>query len=77
MMIYVDIQYFNEKKIYDAYVDEKMSAESIINELKLYFGDGGINLFSLVNQKMLCEGKSLKQQGVKGGDTLILIMEEK
>lgn len=74
-MIYVDMKCFHLNAKADLFVDDMISVDNLLTEItKTFPFDKDLAyLFSTDNKKMLFRDMSLKEQGVKGGDTLILI----
>lgn len=74
-MIYVDVNVFNKDKKYDLKFDETMSVIQMLTELKAYieFNVENTYVFSKNLKKELTQTKTFEEQGVLGGDTLIIV----
>lgn len=71
-MIYVELKLFPECTVYDMHVDENAYVSEVVEELMCYVGEAK-ELFSVRMQARLTPGETLMHQGVKGGDTLVLV----
>ena len=74
-MIYVDVNIFNKEKRFDLKFDETMSVFQMLTELKAYIELNVENtyVFSKNLKKELSQTKTFEEQGVLGGDTLIIV----
>lgn len=74
-MIYVDVNVFNKEKRFDLRFDETMSVFQMLTELKAYIELNVENtyVFSKNLKKELSQTKTFEEQGVLGGDTLIIV----
>lgn len=74
-MIYVDVNIFNKEKRFDLRFDETMSVFQMLTELKAYIELNVENtyVFSKNLKKELSQTKTFEEQGVLGGDTLIIV----
>lgn len=74
-MIYVDVNVFNKDKMFDLKFDETMSVIQMLTELKAYieFNVENTYVFSKNLKKELTQTKTFEEQGVLGGDTLIIV----
>ena len=74
-MIYVDVNIFNKEKRFDLRFDETMSVFQMLTELKAYIELNVENtyVFSRNLKKELTQTKTFEEQGVLGGDTLIIV----
>lgn len=74
-MIYLDMKCFQMKKNIDITLDETISVNELLSEISSTFPlyESDAQVISTRNKKLLSKTKSLKEQGVLGGDTLILI----
>ena len=74
-MIYVDVNVFNKEKRFDLRFDETMSVFQMLTELKAYIELNVENtfVFSKNLKKELSQTKTFEEQGVLGGDTLIVV----
>lgn len=74
-MIYVDVNVFNKDKMFDLKFDETMSVIQMLTELKAYIELNVENtyVFSRNLKKELTQTKTFEEQGVLGGDTLIIV----
>lgn len=74
-MIYVDVNVFNKEKRFDLKFDETMSVFQMLTELKAYIELNVENtyVFSKNLKKELSQTKTFEEQGVLGGDTLIIV----
>jgi len=77
-MIYVDMKLFNMRKTVDIKLDEEILVSELLDEIEAYFPIKRelSFFFSTRNKQLLNEDESLKNQGILGGDTLILIESE-
>lgn len=73
-MIYVDMKFFHERKSIDLRVDDTVTVLEILKVIERVFFIKEVNsLIVSVNRKeILCKHRTLAEQGVQGGDTLIL-----
>lgn len=78
-MIYVDMKCFSMKKTLDVKLDEEVLVSELLKEMEKYFfiNKESSQIVSTRNKQVLSKKLSLKQQGVLGGDTLILVEGEK
>ena len=78
-MIYVDMKCFSMKKTLDVKLDEDVLVSELLKEMEKYFfiNKESSQIVSTRNKQVLSKKLSLKQQGVLGGDTLILVEGEK
>lgn len=74
-MIYVDMKCFSMRKCFDIKFDETMSVDELIDRVSNTFQmDGSATQIVSVNKRgILCKQKSFSEQGIKGGDTLIIV----
>jgi len=74
-MIYVDMKCFYMKKNLDIKFDEKISVDELLDEIgrEFPFKTKNAQLLSVNNRQVLKKDRSFCEQGVLGGDTLILI----
>lgn len=81
-MIMVDVQVPVLNKVYDFELDEEMPAGELVRKVteiisekeKMgYDPEDKMYLYAMRNEKILNESHSLKQQGVRGGERLVLI----
>ena len=74
-MIYVDVNVFKNDKTFDLKFDETMSVSQMLTELKAYIELNLENtyVFSKNLKRELSQMKTFEEQGVLGGDTLILV----
>lgn len=77
-MIYVDMKCFSMKKTLDVKLDEEVLVSELLKELEKYFfiNKESSQIVSTRNKQVLSKTLSLKQQGILGGDTLILVEGE-
>ena len=74
-MIYVDVNVFKNDKTFDLKFDETMSVSQMLTELKAYIELNFENtyVFSKNLKRELSQMKTFEEQGVLGGDTLIIV----
>lgn len=74
-MIYVDINLFRLKTCVDLKMDETMTVNEMLNELQNYYISvkGEAYVFSKNLHRVLIKEESFENQGITGGDTLIII----
>ena len=74
-MIYVDVNVFKNYKTFDLKFDETMSVSQMLTELKAYIELNVENtyVFSKNLKRELSQMKTFEEQGVLGGDTLIIV----
>ena len=74
-MIYVDVNVFKNDKTFDLKFDETMSVSQMLTELKAYIDLNVENtyVFSKNLKRELSQMKTFEEQGVLGGDTLIIV----
>lgn len=74
-MIYVDVNVFKNDKTFDLKFDETMSVSQMLTELKAYIELNVENtyIFSKNLKRELSQMKTFEEQGVLGGDTLIIV----
>ncbi|MDO4508767.1 MAG: hypothetical protein Q4B53_02450 [Lachnospiraceae bacterium] len=74
-MIYVDVNVFKNDKKFDLKFDETMSVSQMLTELKAYIELNVENtyVFSKNLKRELSQMKTFEEQGVLGGDTLIIV----
>ncbi len=74
-MIYVDVNVFKNDKKFDLKFDETMSVSQMLTELKAYIELNLENtyVFSKNLKRELSQMKTFEEQGVLGGDTLIIV----
>lgn len=74
-MIYVDVNVFKNDKTFDLKFDETMSVSQMLTELKAYIDLNMENtyVFSKNLKRELSQMKTFEEQGVLGGDTLIIV----
>lgn len=74
-MIYVDVNVFKNDKTFDLKFDETMSVYQMLTELKAYIELNVENtyVFSKNLKRELSQMKTFEEQGVLGGDTLIIV----
>ncbi len=74
-MIYVDVNVFKNDKTFDLKFDETMSVSQMLTELKAYIELNLENtyIFSKNLKRELSQMKTFEEQGVLGGDTLIIV----
>ncbi|MBS7305608.1 MAG: hypothetical protein SPH91_07870 [Lachnospiraceae bacterium] len=74
-MIYVDVNVFKNDKTFDLKFDETMSVSQMLTELKAYIELNLENtyVFSKNLKRELSQMKTFEEQGVLGGDTLIIV----
>ena len=74
-MIYVDVNVFKNDKTFDLKFDETMSVSQMLTELKAYIELNVKNtyVFSKNLKRELSQMKTFEEQGVLGGDTLIIV----
>lgn len=81
-MIIVDIQVPSINKVYDFELDEEMMAGALVKEVAeivaekekmIYRQEDQMYLFAMEHEKVLNENCSLRQQGIRNGERLILI----
>ncbi len=74
-MIYVDVNVFKNDKTFDLKFDETMSVSQMLTELKAYIELNVENtyVFSKNLKRELSQMKTFEEQGVLGGDTLIIV----
>ena len=74
-MIYIDLKIFSLNKIIDLKLDETILVSEVIDEISSVFAlnDKQVILFSLFEKKILRPEYSLLEQGIRGGDRLILV----
>lgn len=74
-MIYVDVNVFKNDKMFDLKFDETMSVSQMLTELKAYIELNLENtyVFSKNLKRELSQMKTFEEQGVLGGDTLIIV----
>ena len=74
-MIYVDVNVFKNDKTFDLKFDETMSVSQMLTELKAYIELNLENtyVFSKNLKRELSPMKTFEEQGVLGGDTLIIV----
>lgn len=77
-MIYIDFKIFSLNKIIDLRLDETILVSEVIDEVSSVFAlnDKQVILFSLFEKKILRPEYSLLEQGIRGGDRLILVERE-
>lgn len=77
-MIYIDLKIFSLNKIIDLKLDETILVSEVIDEISSAFAlnDKQVILFSLFEKKILRPENSLLEQGIRGGDRLILVERE-
>ena len=74
-MICVDVNVFKNDKTFDLKFDETMSVSQMLTELKAYIELNVENtyVFSKNLKRELSQMKTFEEQGVLGGDTLIIV----
>ena len=74
-MIYVVVNVFKNDKTFDLKFDETMSVSQMLTELKAYIELNVENtyVFSKNLKRELSQMKTFEEQGVLGGDTLIIV----
>jgi hypothetical protein len=74
-VIYVDVNVFKNDKTFDLKFDETMSVSQMLTELKAYIELNLENtyVFSKNLKRELSQMKTFEEQGVLGGDTLIIV----
>lgn len=74
-MIYVDMKIFSMRKTIDLKLDETISVNELLKEVTNVFSIGSTEkrLISVNQKRVLAANGNLLEQGVKGGDTLILV----
>ena len=74
-MIYVDVNVFKNDKTFDLKFDETMSVSQMLTDLKAYIELNVENtyVFSKNLKRELSQMKTFEEQGVLGGDTLIIV----
>ena len=74
-MIYVDVNVFKNDKTFDLKFDETMGVSQMLTELKAYIELNVENtyVFSKNLKRELSQMKTFEEQGVLGGDTLIIV----
>lgn len=74
-MIYIDVNVFKNDKTFDLKFDETMSVSQMLTELKAYIELNLENtyVFSKNLKRELSQMKTFEEQGVLGGDTLIIV----
>ena len=74
-MIYVEVNVFKNDKTFDLKFDETMSVSQMLTELKAYIELNVENtyVFSKNLKRELSQMKTFEEQGVLGGDTLIIV----
>ena len=74
-MIYVDVNVFKNDKTFDLKFDETMSVSQMLTELKAYIelSVEKTYVFSKNLKRELSQMKTFEEQGVLGGDTLIIV----
>jgi len=74
-MIYVELKLLPERRIYDMDVDENSCVKDVLEELHYYLGieSESSELISVRKQTILSRNRTLYQQGVRGGDTLVIL----
>lgn len=74
-MIYVDVNVFKNDKTFDLKFDETMSVSQMLTELKAYIelNVENTHVFSKNLKRELSQMKTFEEQGVLGGDTLIIV----
>ena len=74
-MIYVDVNVFKNDKTFDLKFDETMIVSQMLTELKAYIELNVENtyVFSKNLKRELSQMKTFEEQGVLGGDTLIIV----
>ena len=74
-MLYVDVNVFKNDKTFDLKFDETMSLSQMLTELKAYIELNLENtyVFSKNLKRELSQMKTFEEQGVLGGDTLIIV----
>ena len=81
-MILVDIQVPSINMVYDFELDEETpawelvreAAETIAEKERLgYSAEEGMHLYAMNHEKILNDAYSLKQQGIRSGEKLVLI----
>ena len=74
-MIYVDVNVFKNDKTFDLKFDETMSVSQMLTELKAYIelNVENTDVFSKNLKRELSQMKTFEEQGVLGGDTLIIV----
>ena len=74
-MIYVDVNVFKNDKTFDLKFDETMSVSQMLTELKAYIELNVENtyVFSKNLKRELSQMKTFDEQGVLGGDTLLIV----
>jgi len=76
-MIYVELRIFPGNKAYDLKVDEMALIRDILEELELYIDIRAktSELVSVREELILLKNETLNQQGVRGGDTLVILKD--
>ena len=74
-MIYVDVNVFKNDKTFDLKFDETMSVSQMLTELKAYIELNVENTYVFYKnlKRELSQMKTFEEQGVLGGDTLIIV----
>ena len=74
-MIYVDVNVFKNDKTFDLKFYETISVSQMLTELKAYIELNLENtyIFSKNLKRELSQMKTFEEQGVLGGDTLIIV----
>lgn len=78
-MIYVDMKCLQMNKIIDLRFDESISVNDLLGEISRTFcvSTDLAQVVSVNRRRILNKNKSFSEQGVLGGDTLILIENNK
>lgn len=74
-MIFVDMKIFGLNKTVDIKFDETMTVEDLIGEIIAAFEirDKRLQMVSVRNKVILNKKMTFEEQGILGGDTLMLI----
>ena len=74
-MIYVDVNVFKNDKTFDLKFDETMSVSQMLTELKAYIELNLENTYVVSKnlKRELSQMKTFEEQGVLGGNTLIIV----
>ena len=75
-MIYADINVFNKNKRFDVKINETATGETVVKQLSRILKTDCNNLYVLNKRtgSVVNNRKTLREQHVRGGDTLILVL---
>ena len=74
-MIHIDLELFGNNKVVDIYLDENNTVDDLLIRLEETLGikNDATVIFSKRRECALTRNIALAMQGIRGGDTLILI----